>query len=89
MQARLLMAEREMTRRSQVVAGLKAEPRFQHPADAEALILTSEEAPRALQPKPELHKAFLIILDLHHTHVYELQHCNTATNFCLYSSVLQ
>jgi hypothetical protein len=49
----------------EIVGGLEAEPRLQHPADAEALALTSEEAPRALQPKPELHKAFLIVLDIH------------------------
>ena len=31
--------------------------------DTEPLILTSEEAPRALQLTPELHKTFLIVLN--------------------------
>ena len=48
-----------------IFVGFIAEPRFQHISDAEAFTLTSEEAPRALQPKPELHKAFLIVLNLH------------------------
>ena len=48
-----------------IIVSFMAEPRFQHIPDAEALILTSEEAPRALQPKPELHKAFLIVLKFH------------------------
>ena len=48
-----------------IIVGFIAEPHFQHISDAEALILTSEEAPRALQPKPELHKAFLIVLNFH------------------------
>ena len=65
MQACLLMAEREMTRRSQVVGGAEAEPRPEHMADAEAFVLPREELPRALQPKPELHETFLSILDLH------------------------
>ena len=33
----------------EVIVGLSAEPRLQDVADAEALVLTSEEAPRALQ----------------------------------------
>ena len=46
-----------------IIIGFIAEPRFQNIADAEALILNSEEAPRALQLLPELHKAFLGVLD--------------------------
>ena len=49
-----------------IVRSLIAEPRFQHVADAEAFILTSEEAPCALQQTPELHKAFLIVFDCNH-----------------------
>lgn len=49
----------------EVVGGLTAEPGLQHVADAEAFVLTSEEVPCALQPSPELHKACLIILNLH------------------------
>ena len=49
-----------------IIGGLNTEPRLQHVADAEALILTSEEAPCALQPLPEQHKAFLGILNLNH-----------------------
>jgi hypothetical protein len=49
-----------------IIGGLNTEPRLQHVADAKALILTSEEAPCALQPAPELHKAFLGILNLNH-----------------------
>ena len=49
----------------EVVSGFTSEPRLKDATDAEALVLTSEEAPRALQPKPELHKAFLIIPDFH------------------------
>jgi hypothetical protein len=50
-----------------VVISFGWEPRLQHIADAEPLILTSEEVPRALQLTPELHKAFLIILNLNHS----------------------
>jgi hypothetical protein len=49
----------------EVIGGFGAEPRLQHVADAETLVLTSEEAPRALQTFPELHEAFFVILDLH------------------------
>ena len=49
----------------EVVGSFSAEPRFQYVADAEPLVLTSEEAPRALQFFPEQHEAFFIILDLH------------------------
>ena len=52
-----------------IIRSFIAKPRFQHAAYAEAFILTSEEAPCALQPKPELHKAFLSVLDNHN---YEL-----------------
>ena len=50
-----------------VISGFVAEPRFQDVADAEAFVLSSEEAPRALQPAPELHKAFLIVFDGNHS----------------------
>jgi hypothetical protein len=53
-----------------VVVGFNAEPQLQYSADAEPLILTSEEAPRALQHPPELHEAFLIVFDCNHN--YEL-----------------
>jgi hypothetical protein len=49
-----------------IIGGLNPEPRLQHIADAETLILTSEEASCALQPAPELHKTFLGILDGYH-----------------------
>ena len=65
MQACLLMAEREMTRQRQIAGGFNAKPNLQHVADAEPLILTSEEAPRALQLAPELHETFLIIFNVH------------------------
>ena len=48
-----------------VVGGLGAKPQLHHTADAESLILTSQEAPCALQHPPELHKACLVILNLH------------------------
>ena len=50
----------------EVIRSIIAKPRFQHVAYAEAFALTSEEAPCALQPKPELHKTLLGILDVHH-----------------------
>ena len=50
----------------EVIIGFTAEPHLQHPTDAEPLVLPPEHAPCALQPKPELHKAFFIILnDIH------------------------
>jgi hypothetical protein len=52
---------------NEVIGGFIAEPHLQHVADAEALILSSEEAPCALQLSPEQHKAFLIILNLNHS----------------------
>ena len=65
----IVLVERERSQPAhlpdQVVGGLQSEPRLQHVPDAEALTLTSEEAPRALQPLPELHKAFLGIIDVH------------------------
>ena len=54
-----------------IVGGFVAEPRLQHVADAEPLILTSEEAPRALQPAPEHHEAFLIVFYVHHFCFFE------------------
>ena len=48
-----------------VVGGLNAEPCLQHVAYAESLVLHAQHAPCALQLKPELHKAFLIILYFH------------------------
>ena len=48
-----------------IIRSFDAKPRFQHVADAEAFALTSEEAPCALQPKPELHKAFLSVVVIH------------------------
>jgi hypothetical protein len=49
-----------------IIGSFNAEPRFQHPADTESPILTSEEAPRALQHPPEHYEAFLRILDCNH-----------------------
>ena len=49
-----------------IVGNVGDKPRLQHPADAEAPVLTSEEAPRALQLAPELHEAFLVILNTNH-----------------------
>ena len=49
-----------------VIVSFSSEPRLQHIANTESLILTSEEAPRALQPPPEHHEAFLIIFDFDH-----------------------
>ena len=39
-----------------VISSLWSEPRLQHATDTESLILTSEEAPRALQLSPKLHE---------------------------------
>ena len=50
----------------EVIRSFDAKPRFQHIAYAEAFVLTSEEAPCALQPKPELHKAFLSVIYIDH-----------------------
>ena len=50
-----------------VIVGFNAEPQLQYSADAETLILTSEEAPRALQHPPELHEAILGIFNLNHS----------------------
>ena len=50
-----------------VIVGFTSEPRLQHSTDAEPLTLPCEEPPRALQLKPELHKAFLGILNLNHS----------------------
>ena len=60
-----------------VISGFVTEPCLQDVADAEAFVLSSEEEPRALQPAPELHKAFLGILDVH----------TFPPNFSLYDSV--
>jgi len=53
------------------IRSIIAKPRFQHVADAEAFALTSEEAPCALQPKPKLHKAFFVVLNLIHCFIIE------------------
>ena len=55
----------------EVIRSFDAKPRFQHVAYAEAFALTSEEAPCALQPKPELHKTFFIVLNLIHSFIIE------------------
>ena len=55
----------------EVIRSIIAKPRFQHVAYAEAFALTSEEAPCALQPKPELHKTFFIVLNLIHSFIIE------------------
>ena len=55
----------------EVVRSFDAKPCFQHVAYAEAFALTSEEAPCALQPKPELHKTFFIVLNLIHSFIIE------------------
>jgi hypothetical protein len=51
----------------EIICGLAAEPRLQHVTDTEPSALTSEEAPRALQHLPELHEAFLGVLNLNHS----------------------
>ena len=56
----------------EVVGSLGTKPRLQHISDAEALILTSEEAPRALQLSPEHHKAFLGVFDFDHFDHFDL-----------------
>ena len=43
------------------------EPRGHHVADAEPAVLHPEELPCALQPPPERHKAFLVILNRNHS----------------------
>ncbi len=65
MQARLLMAEREMTRRRQIIVGLRIEPYLQYIADTKSLAVPCKQAPCALQHTPEQHKAFFIILYFH------------------------
>ena len=50
---------------NKVVGGFNTKPQLHHTADAESFILTSQEAPCALQHKPELHKACLSILNFH------------------------
>ena len=50
---------------NKVIGGFNTKPQLHHTADAESLILTSQEAPCALQLAPELHKACLVILNLH------------------------
>ena len=50
----------------EVVCGFCWKPRLQYVADTEAAVLTSEEAPRALQLAPEQHEAFLGVLDCNH-----------------------
>ena len=40
----------------EIIGGFIAEPRLQYITDAEALVLSSEEAPRALQLSPESHE---------------------------------
>ena len=48
-----------------IIGGLTTKPQLQYASNAEATILTSEEAPCALQSAPELHKAFLIVFYVH------------------------
>ena len=50
----------------QVVGGFGTEPRVHDAADAEAAVLHAEELPRALQPLPERHEAFLVVLNIYH-----------------------
>ena len=52
-----------------IIIGSEAEPALQHTADAEAFALTYKEPPCVLQPKPELHKAFLGIFDCNHIQI--------------------
>ena len=54
-----------------IIRSFDAKPRFQYVTYAEAFALTSEEAPCALQPKPELHKTFFIVLNLIHSFIIE------------------
>jgi hypothetical protein len=49
-----------------IIGSLHAKPCFQHIPDAEALILSAQHLPCALQPTPELHKAFLVIINFDH-----------------------
>ena len=66
-----------------IAGGFIAEPCLQHIADTEPLILTSEEAPRALQPALELHKAFLIVFYVHHIFISTLIAINLNVNYSL------
>ena len=50
----------------EVVGGFGAEPGLEDAADAEAAVLHTEELPRALQPKPELHETLFVVLDVYH-----------------------
>ena len=54
-----------------IIGSLTTEPRLQYASYAETLTLTSEVAPCALQPKPELHKAILVVFDFDH---FDLDH---------------
>lgn len=56
---------------NKVIGSLTTEPQLQYASYAETLTLTSEEAPCALQPKPELHKAFLVVFDFDHFYHYD------------------
>ena len=46
----------------EIVGSAEAEPRLQHVAGAEALVLPQEELPRVLQPQPELHETCLRVV---------------------------
>ena len=60
-----------------IIGSLTTEPRLQYVSDAETLTLTSEEAPCALQPKPELHKAILVVFDFDHFDFDHFDHYDT------------
>ncbi len=62
---------------NKVIGSLTTEPQLQYASDAETFILTSEEAPCALQPKPELHKAILVVFDFDHFDLDHFDHYDT------------
>jgi len=58
-----------------IIVGSTAEPILEDVADAESLVLTCEAAPRVLQPKPELHEAFLGVFNVNHKiFIYTILH---------------
>ena len=50
----------------EIIRGQHAKPCFQNIPDAEAFILSAQHPPCALQQKPELRKAFLVIINFDH-----------------------
>lgn len=62
---------------NKVIGSLTTEPQLQYATDAKTFILTSKEAPCALQPKPELHKAILVVFDFDHFDFDHFDHYDT------------